>query len=326
MNSVGATGPLIIAIPVFNDWESLNLVLKDLDLVLHENEIAADVLIIDDGSTIVRPSRLPDQPLRRIGRIEVLHLRRNLGHQRAIAIGLAFVHAARHCDAVVLMDGDGEDRAAEVPALLKKFHEEASAKIIFAERTKRSESLAFRVLYHLYRLVHRVLTGISVRVGNFSVIPFRCLTMLVGVSELWNHYAAAVFKAQIPRDGLPTTRGHRLAGRSTMNLVGLVVHGLSALSVFGDVIGVRLLVATVILLVLAVLGIVSVEAAHIEAHLAIPSWAAYTGGLFFLLLFQAAGLSFLLIFIILSARASLTFIPIRDYQYFIDDVTQITPE
>jgi hypothetical protein len=32
---MGATGPLIIAIPVFNDWESLNLLLKDLDFVLH---------------------------------------------------------------------------------------------------------------------------------------------------------------------------------------------------------------------------------------------------------------------------------------------------
>lgn len=326
MSRAGSAGQLIVAIPVFNDWESLNFLLKDLDLVLHESEIAADVLIIDDGSTTVRPSRLPDQPLRQIGRIEVLHLRRNLGHQRAIAIGLTFVQVARHCEAVVLMDGDGEDRPAEVPALLKKCHQEAGAKIIFGERTKRSESLPFRVLYHLYRLLHYVLTGISVRVGNFSVIPFRCLTMLVGVSELWNHYAAAVFKARIPHDSVPTQRGRRLAGTPTMDFVGLVVHGLSALSVFGDVIGVRLLVTTVALLVLAIFGVVSVETAHIEAHLAIPGWATYTGGIAFLLLFQVAGLSFLLIFIILSARASLTFIPIRDYQYFIDDVTQIKPE
>ena len=111
-----------------------------------------------------------------------------------------------------------------------------------------------------------------------------------------------------------------------MNLVALVVHGLSALSVFGDVIGVRLLVTTLVRLALAVLGIASVGTAQIEAHLALPGWANYAGGVVFLLLFQAAGLSFLLSFIILSARASLTFIPIRDYQYFIDDVTQITPE
>ena len=86
MSRVDATGQLIVAIPVFNDWESLNLLLKDLDGVLHGSAIAADVLIIDDGSTVMRPSRMPDQPLRQIGRIEVLHLRRNLGHQRAIAI------------------------------------------------------------------------------------------------------------------------------------------------------------------------------------------------------------------------------------------------
>jgi glycosyltransferase involved in cell wall biosynthesis len=326
VNARDTSERLLVAIPVFNDWASLNLLLKDLDRVFDENAISADVLIIDDGSTIGAPCRMPDQPLQHVGRIEILHLRRNLGHQRAIAIGLAFVHASRPCEAVLIMDGDGEDRPADVPTLLKKYHQEGGAKVIFGARTKRSESLSFRILYFLYRLLHRVLTGISVRVGNFSIIPFRCLTMLVGVSELWNHYAAAVFKARVPHDDVPTTRGRRLAGTSRMDFVGLVVHGLSALSVFGDIIGVRLLVTTVALLVLGLLGILSVEAVRLETHLAIPGWASYTGGLIFLTLFQAAGLSFLLIFIILSARASLTFIPIRDYQYFIDDVTRISPE
>jgi glycosyltransferase involved in cell wall biosynthesis len=323
-SGLGTTGQLLVAIPVFNDWESLNLLLKDLDGVLHEHRLSADVLIVDDGSTILPPRLLPDQPVRSIGRIEILHLRRNLGHQRAIAIGLAFIHSARPCGAVLIMDGDGEDRPGDVISLLDKYHEHAESKIIFAERTKRSESLPFRTLYFLYRMLHRMLTGLSVRVGNFSIIPFQCLTMLVVVSDLWNHYAAAVFKARVPYATVPTTRGHRLAGTPTMDFVGLVVHGLSALSVFGDIIGVRLLAAAVAVLVVGGLGIIAVAVTRFATSFAIPGWATYTSGLLFLLLFQTAGLSLLLIFIILSARATVTFIPIRDYQYFVKDVTEIS--
>ena len=75
---------------------------------------------------------------------------------------------------------------------------EGWTKIVFAERAKRSESLAFRVFYGLYKLVHRVLTGQGVRVGNFSVIPRARLASLVVVSEMWNHYAAAAFASRQP--------------------------------------------------------------------------------------------------------------------------------
>ena len=89
-----------------------------------------------------------------------------------------------------------------------------------------------------------MLTGERVRVGNFSAIPPSLLPRLVAVSELWNHYAAAVFKSRIPYITIPTARGVRYAGQSTMNYVALVTHGLSAMAAFGDRIGVRLLMAT----------------------------------------------------------------------------------
>ena len=45
------------------------------------------------------------------------------------------------------------------------------------------------------------------RVGNFSVIPRDLLSRLVVVSELWNHYAAAVFKSRLP---FVTLKGERI--------------------------------------------------------------------------------------------------------------------
>lgn len=323
MSVTDAVERLIIAVPVFNDWEPLDLLMHELDRVLGEHRIEADALVLDDGSTVLPPPGLFSKPLQSIRTIEIIHLRRNLGHQRAIAIGLAFVHAARPCDAVLVMDGDGEDRPSDVPMLLAKFREHGGTRIIFAERTIRSESLRFRAFYALYRLMHRVLTGMRVRVGNFSIVPFSSLEVLVVVSELWNHYAAAVFKARALHDSVRTTRGRRLAGSPTMNFVSLVVHGLSALSVFGDIIGVRLLIMASSVILAGVFGLVAVLAIRFTTDLAIPGWATYTSGVLFLLLFQIAGLSCLLIFIILSARATVTFIPIRDYRYFIKDVTRV---
>ena len=51
-----------------------------------------------------------------------------------------------------------------------------------------------------------VLTGRKVEVGNFSVLPWTLLERLVGVSEIWNHYAAAVYKARFPLVQVPVPR------------------------------------------------------------------------------------------------------------------------
>lgn len=107
-----------------------------------------------------------------------------------------------------------------------------------------------------------MLTGIRVRVGNFSILPFAYLDTLVVMSELWNHYAASVFRSKLPFAMIPIPRGTRFAGTSKMNFVALVSHGLSAISVFGDIVGVRLLIGALAGSLLAGLGIVLIAAVH----------------------------------------------------------------
>ena len=57
----------------------------------------------------------------------VLHLRSNQGHQRAIALGLYHLHEFTDAEAVVVMDGDGEDRPEDLPELLRAFWRPAKA-------------------------------------------------------------------------------------------------------------------------------------------------------------------------------------------------------
>ena len=316
---------LLVIIPIYNDWEAVVLLLEELDAVLKSTDIVADVLLVDDGSTTSIGPQISSQSYRAIACIDVLGLRRNIGHQRAIAIGLAFAYDQRRPGTVLIMDGDGEDSPRDVPRLLTRLSETDRRKVIFAARHRRSESLVFRIFYGLFRVAHRLSTGIPVRVGNFSVIPGSIVGRLVVVSELWNHYAAAVFKSRMPHDSIPTARAPRLCGQSRMNFVALVGHGLSALSVHAELIGVRLLVVSAIVAVGLSALLATVVAVRLWTSLAIPGWATTAGGLLVLLLFQTIAAAIFFIFLVLHGRSQPLFIPIRDYSFFVEDTRTVYP-
>ena len=74
---------IVVLIPVFNDWEAVALLLGQLDQALEDVEAPVSVLLVDDGSTDVIPQNLHCLQFRHVHSIEVLSLRRNLGHQCA---------------------------------------------------------------------------------------------------------------------------------------------------------------------------------------------------------------------------------------------------
>lgn len=308
---------LIILMPVYNDWKAVGMLCQKIDQVLAAHNLSAAVIAIDDGSTVTHDQPLGPGPLLALQRVEVLELRRNLGHQRAICVGLCHVHAQGLSLPLVIMDSDGEDAPEDIPRLLERYRAEHGRKVVFAARAKRSEGLVFRLGYLLFRLVHLLLTGRAVRVGNFSILPPSAVASLVTSPDLWSHYAAAVFSSRIPSCSLPTQRAKRLDGSSRMNFVALVVHGLVAISVFSDVVGVRLLLACMGLGLLTLSGIAAVVSVRLCTSLAIPGWATYSVGLLALLLLQSMLLAACFSFLILSGRNRAAFLPSRDYVHFL---------
>jgi hypothetical protein len=308
---------LAILIPNFNDWESLRLLLPQLDQALAGLEHQVSVLVVDDASTEPMPEDWPGQNFNALDSVEILHLRSNQGHQRAIALGLYHLHEFTEIDAVVVMDGDGEDRPEDVPDLLRAYVAGEGREVVFAARTRRMESLSFRLCYRAYRLIHQALTGVVVQVGNFSVVPRSAMSRLMAVPDLWNHYAASVYRARLPRRLVPLPRGRRLAGESKMNFVSLLIHGLSAMSVFSDQVSARLLTAAVGFAVVA-MGLMGVTAGiRWFTDLAVPGWATFTVGLLLVLVVQLLSFATLFAFLIASRRSSLNFLLTRDAPYFI---------
>lgn len=318
---------IIFCIPIFNDWGSSRLLLEQIDLVINKYSFNASVLLVDDASTDDIPKDLA-KTLTYIKHFEVLKLRRNLGHQRAIALGLTFIYQERPCRAVVVMDGDGEDSPSDVIQLLKQFEYHQGKRIIFAKRSRRSEGLKFRIFYQIYKFIHWGLTGRKVEVGNFSIIPAHLLEHVVGISELWNHYAASIFKARLPIDKVAIARAQRLQGKSKMNFFSLVIHGLSAISVFGEEVGVRLLFAASILMLITLVGFVTVVAIRFFTPLAIPGWATSAAGGFLTIFLNVFLLSLIFVIIVLQSRNNSSFLPLRDYKYYITGIIngQFSPQ
>jgi len=267
----------------------------------------AHVVVLDDGSARRAPASLCEALPEGIAQLEVLRLRRNLGHQRALAVGLAWAEEQHGERNVVVMDGDGEDDPRDVPRLLAALEDSGRQEIVFAARARRAEGALYWMGYQLYRGVHRVLTGIPVRFGNFSAIPPARLRQVVVLSELWNHYAAAVVHARLPRRSIPADRAPRLAGRTRMGFTALVIHGMSAMSVFADVIGVRLLVASAALALAAL-------------ALALTGWASGPAALplaLTALVVLPLGVGLFLI-ATLQSRSGVGFLPCRDYRWFLE--------
>lgn len=314
---------IVILMPVYRDWQSASLLCRALDGQCAQlADIAVQALLVEDGSPDGTAGWEPFAP-QHLRSLDVLHLSRNLGHQRAIAVGLCHVREHVPCDAVLIMDADGENRAEDAVRLIRQALA-GSPRILFAERRKRLEGLVFQVGYGLYRFLHKVLTGIPVRVGNFSVVPASALRRLTCMPELWNHYTGAVFKSRLVFDTVPIDRGQRYAGHSHMNLVALVNHGLAGIASFHDAVATRILLANVAGVVLLAGGLIAVGFTRLFTAVAIPGWATYGAGLLLILLVQLVGLSFSLVFTLITNRLNIQFLPARDYQFFVDRVESLT--
>ncbi len=321
-----ATGALVVLMPVFNDWESVALLIPRLDATLRQCGPESRLVLVDDASTESPPDKWTDGPLESIRSIEILRLARNLGHQRAIAIGLAYVQQTVPCRAVVVMDADGEDRPEDVLTLVKRMGQEHDRRIVFGARARRMESLTFRSFYHLYRALHRALTGAPVRVGNFSVVPASALRRLMVVWEMWNHYAAAVIHSGLAYSAVPLARDRRLRSRSRMRFSGLVVHGWSALSVYGEVVSVRLLLTGLGLSAVTAAVLAAALCLRLGTALAAPGWALYA--LACLLVLEVEGIlgAGVLGFVLIGGRSNTSFLPARDAHYFILETVRVFPK
>jgi polyisoprenyl-phosphate glycosyltransferase len=313
---------IAILSPVFNDWQSATILLRELDHVLKSSamQIDVDLYFIDDGSTQGDIGIHIKEPCEFLKQVILIELGRNLGNQRALAIGLAHLSTMDY-DSVLLMDSDGEDSPADVPRLIEEHLKLPGMPLVFAKRTRRSERLSFRLGYQIYKFLYRLLTGKKIFFGNFSIVRIKDVKRLVLHSELWSHYPATVLKARIPWVFIDTTRAKRYQGQSSTNWVSLAVHGLSGVSAYLDDVGVRSIMASLATMGIGTIGVLAIAYERIFTNLAIPGWASIFGLSFIHITFQAFIGSLLMSFFILNNRTNIVHTPLHNTKQFILRVT-----
>lgn len=301
-----------IVIPVFNDWDCLKILVENIHRELSEN-IDFRIFAINDCSTII----FPQEAFSKFTNFTVVHLSRNMGHQKAICIGLSYVAEKEVGDAVIVMDSDGEDRPQDLVQLIETFSQEN--KIVFAKRNKRQESRTFRFFYHIYKYSFLLLVGKEISFGNYCIIPYKSLSVLVHVSEIWNHFSGGVIRSKLPYTSIPLDRGKRFMGTSKMNFVSLVIHGISSYTVYLEVVVVRLLILLGILIGISILSSITVVSLRLFTNLAIPGWATYTMLGLILIILQAFFVMLHLAMTVLHYRTQRLFIPAIHYKDYIGE-------
>jgi glycosyltransferase involved in cell wall biosynthesis len=305
-----------IITPVFNDWTSLSELIGALEAVELHEDIQFSLVVIDDGSSEPAIIRRPINTLRRIREIEIIGLVCNLGHQRAIAIGLVEVCGREDIQAVLVMDSDGEDRPSDIRRMLETATQHPGH-IICANRKGRPGRVVFRLWYACYKTVFRLLTGTRIDFGNFCLIPNGKLEALVSNPSIWSNLAATLKRSGIPLTDLSSDRGIRYAGKSKMNFVSLVMHGLSAIAVYSDIVMVRLMLGTLAVSALTLIGILGVVVIKFFTSLAIPGWASSVAGLLTVILLQGVMLFTISAFGVLNAKNIKVVVPRLDAAAFV---------
>ena len=217
-----------ILIPVFNDWESLLSLLNNIHTLKINNIAHIKVLIVDDCSTEILNKKIEFDSFKNI---EIIKNSKNIGHGKSIAHGINYISKKNDFDYLIVMDGDGEDRPEEVKELILKSIDLPSLTIT-ANRIKRSESAFFKLSYHLHKILTLVLTGYSIKFGNFMCIPRQDLNLIVSNKNLSVSFSGTIAKFIKNKTFIPSMRGVRYYGPTKMSFLKLIRHSLLIMSTF----------------------------------------------------------------------------------------------
>ena len=217
-----------ILIPVFNDWESLLSLLNNIHTLKINNIAHIKVLIVDDCSTEILNKKIEFDSFKDI---EIIKNSKNIGHGKSIAYGINYISKKNDFDYLIVMDGDGEDRPEEVKELILKSIDLPSLTIT-ANRIKRSESAFFKLSYHLHKILTLVLTGYSIKFGNFMCIPRQDLNLIVSNKNLSVSFSGTIAKFIKNKTFIPSMRGVRYYGPTKMSFLKLIRHSLLIMSTF----------------------------------------------------------------------------------------------
>jgi len=229
---------IAVVMPCFGDSASATRTIEELSSAYTPN-VEIEVFVVNDQPfepLAITPDRSTPESGPKGLDVFCIELTHNVGQQKAIAIGACYVAQFDYTH-ILLMDCDGEDNPEEAARMIR---ERSNKYTIVASRGKRNESKRFNAGYKAYKLLFSLFTGIEIDFGNFMILPIRHARELLSRETSWVHIAATLLRSGLPIKRVVIDRGARYHGQSKMNFSKLIFLGLTATSIFSEMIVGRL--------------------------------------------------------------------------------------
>tara|TARA_Y100001978_G_scaffold195012_1_gene202732 strand:+ start:1243 stop:2199 length:957 start_codon:yes stop_codon:yes gene_type:complete len=156
-----------IVIPVFNESESISLLIKEIIKIMNEYELIFELIIINDGSkdkTLEVLKRLSSE----LNELTIIDLRKNYGQTAAMAAGFDYAKG----DIIITLDGDLQNDPKDIPNLINTIHD--GYDLVCGWRFNRKDKLINRRIPSVIanKLIGKV-TGINLHDYGCSLKAFK---------------------------------------------------------------------------------------------------------------------------------------------------------
>lgn len=223
--------PLIsVVVPAFDEEEVLPELLRRLTAALADESF--EIVVVDDGSRDRTPEVLATLAAQD-GRVVLVRLARNFGHQAAITAGLETARGK----AIVTIDADLQDPPELIPELVARWR--AGADVVHAVRHLRTGEpvLRLKAISAFYRVFSRLtnLESFPGNTGDFRLMSRYALDTLLSLPERTRFLRGLISWVGLRQDTVEYERDPRLAGRSKYPYSKLVMLALDGIVSFSTI-------------------------------------------------------------------------------------------
>jgi len=242
---------------MFNEEESAGQTLVEVVKSLEHYEGKYEIIFVDDCSKDKSIEVITKA--KKSARVKVLALRKNVGHMRALCIGLQKAEG----DCVITLDCDLQDPPRYIPELIDIYISENLEKqnvdVIQTVRVNRESDTLFKsVTAGLYYRIIRALTGISITANSadYRLMSRSCVDVLNNLPE-----KEKILRLLIPALGfrvkeLEIVREARYAGKSKYPLSKMIALAINSAISFTTkplrILGIFGIIASLLMLLLSV--------------------------------------------------------------------------
>ncbi len=231
MTITGGSVTYTIAVPVYNEVESLPELYQRVHEVMDSLGEDWELVLVDDGSTD-GSTELIQSLAEEDTHVRPVVFARNFGHQIALTAGLDYSRG----EAVIVMDADLQDPPEVIPDLVDKWRE--GYEVVYAVRKSRQGETFFKKLTAsiFYRLINRITdVNLPLDAGDFRLLDRKVVDTLNRMREKHRFPRGMTVWVGFRQIGVPYERAARFAGETKYpfsKMFRLAINAITSFSYF----------------------------------------------------------------------------------------------